>query len=54
MLSTPLALMAIRRAEILPARGRRGDGQRPRRVGASGERGRGGRCCLNDNGHYQS
>ena len=33
-----------------PARGRRGDGQRPRRVGASGERGRVGRCCLKHNG----
>ena len=37
-----------------PARGRRGDGQRPRRVGASGERGRVGRCCLKHNGNYQS
>ena len=37
-----------------PARGRRGDGQRPRRVGASGERGRVGRCCVNDNWNYQS
>ena len=36
-----------------PARGRRGDGQRPRRVGASGERGRVGRCCVIDNGNYQ-
>ena len=37
-----------------PARGRRGDGQRPRRVGASGERGRGGRCSVNHNWNYQS
>ena len=36
-----------------PARGRRGDGQRPRRVGASGERGRFGRCCLNHNAFLQ-
>ena len=31
-----------------PARGRRGDGQRPRRVRASGARGRVGRGCVND------
>ena len=37
-----------------PARGRRGDGQRPRRVWASGERGRFGRCGLKHNGYYQS
>ena len=34
--------------------GRRGDGQRPRRVGAAGERGRVGRCGVKHNGHYQS
>ena len=36
------------------ARDRREGGQRPRRVGASGERGRVGRCCLKHNGNYQS
>ena len=34
--------------------GRRGDGQRPRRVGASGYRGRFGLCSLKHNGNYQS
>ena len=37
-----------------PARGRRGDGQRPRRVGASGERGRVGLWgCLKHNGQIR-
>ena len=52
----PPGVQARQRAEVGPSGvdadrgvgelpgGRRGDGQRPRRVGASGERGRGGRC----------
>ena len=62
----PPGVQARQRAEVGPSGvdadrgvgelpgGRRGDGQRPRRVGASGERGRVGRCCLKHNGHYQS
>ena len=37
-----------------PARGRRGDGQRPHCVGASGEGGRFGWCSLIVNGNYRS
>ena len=62
----PPCVQARQRAEVGPSGvdadrgvgelpgGRRGDGQRPRRVGASGERGRVGWCCLNDNWNYQS
>ena len=49
----PSGVDADRGVGELPG-GRRGDGQRPRRVGASGERGRVGRCCLKHKGHYQS
>ena len=60
-------LCAVKRAEVgpsgveadtrvgEPARGRRGGGQRPRRVGASGDCGLFGlRCSLKHNGNYQS
>ena len=49
----PSGVDAERGVGELPG-GRRGDGQRPRRVGASGERGRVGRCCLHDNCNYRS
>ena len=62
----PPGVQARQRAEVGPSGvdadrgvgelpgGRRGDGQRPRRVGASGERGLVGRCGVKHNGHYQS
>ena len=49
----PSGVAADRGVGELPG-GRRGDGQRPRRVGAAGERGRVGRGGVNDNGNYQS
>ena len=62
----PPGVQAPQRAEVGPSGvdaergvgelpgGRRGDGQRPRRVGALGERGRVGRCGVNDNCNYRS